>query len=199
VRISPRKLSGRAMAALLAITAIAVLAASAHAADDPWSKGASWVSIRAGYAKSLSTGAPNGFAGYGFGYSHFLSDRLSFGVFVHHELLGKFGGAAEIEVPMTAEYAWHFKWKTPLHPYLGGGVGAFYHQVYRSGADRAHFLPATVYKFGVDAPLDRHSVLGIDMRVASVASDDETHDPVFGTDRPHSGRWSAKLNYARAF
>ena len=199
MRKSLRMLPARTAALVVAVAAIAALAAPARAADEPWQKGAAWASFRAGYAKSLAGGAPSGIGGFGFGYSRFLSDRLSLGVFVHDELLGKFGGAAEIEVPMTAEYAWHFRWKTPLRPYIGGGVGAFYHKIYRSGADRSSFEPGTVFKFGVDTPLDRRSVLGVDARIASVASDSEIRDPVFGRDTPHSLRWSVKLNYARVF
>jgi hypothetical protein len=186
-------------AAFAAAAALVVACAPAFAADPQWQKGASWISFRAGYAKSLEGGAPNGMGGYGFGFSRMLSNRMSFGMFVHHELLGKFGSAAEIEVPMTAEYAVHFKWRTPVRPYVGLGVGAFYHKIYRSGADRAEFLPATVYKFGADTPLDPHSVLGLDARLAAVASDDETIDPIFGRDKPMSARWSVKLNYARVF
>jgi len=195
----PNVRSRPAAAALTTAAALVLTCASARAQDDPWQKGASWISLRAGYAKSLEGGAPDGMGGYGFGYSRMLSNRVSFGVFVHHELLGKFGGAAQIEVPMTAEYAFHFRWKTPLRPYVGMGVGAFYHKAYRSGADRADFLPATVLKFGADTPLDAHSVLGVDARLATVASDDETLDPVFGRDKPTSLRWSVKLGYARVF
>lgn len=199
MRKSRKTPSGPVVVIAACAVAAAALAATARAADDPWQKGAAWTSIRAGYAKSLASGAPNGAAGYGFGYSRFLSDRLSFGVFVHHELLGRYGGAAQIEVPMTAEFAWHFKWRTPLHPYYGMGVGAFYHKTYRSGADRAQYRPGTIFKFGVDTPLDRHSVLGVDARAASVSNNDETQDPVFGRENPHSLRWSVKLNYSRAF
>lgn len=200
MRVSAIRTSGQITIIALAVAAaVVVWSGAARAADDPWQKGAAWTSVRVGYAKSLAKGAPNGWGGYGFGYSRMVSNRLSFGVFVHHELLGKFGGAAQIEVPMTAEYAWHFRWKTPLRPYLGMGMGAFYHKVYRSGADRAKFQPGIVYKFGVDTPLDRHNVLGVDARLASVQSDDETFDPVFGRDRASSHRWSIKLNYSRAF
>jgi len=195
----PTLRSRPAAAAFAAVVALIVSCASARAQDDAWQKGASWVTFRAGYAKSLEGGAPDGMGGYGFGFSRMLSHRVSFGVFVHHELLGKFGGAAQIEIPMTAEYAFHLRWKTALRPYVGLGVGAFYHKVYRSGADRADLLPATIYKFGADTPLGVHSVLGVDARLASVASDDETLDPVFGRDKPTSLRWSVKLGYSRVF
>lgn len=182
-----------------AVVALLVTCARAGAADDPWQKGAAWASFRAGYAKSLEGGAPNGMAGYGFGFSRMLSDRFSLGFFVQHELLGKYGGAAQIEIPATAEYAMHFRLKTPLRPYVGVGVGAFYHKHYRSGADRAEMLPATIFKFGADVPLDAHNVLGMDARMASVLNDDERFDPVFGKPKPQSLRWSVKLNYARVF
>ena len=187
------------LACAAAVAVLLALGAPARAADDPWQKGASWTSFRVGYAKSLDGGAPNGMAGYGIGFSRMLTDRFSLGFFVHHELLGKFGAASQIEVPATAEYALHFRWKTELRPYVGAGLGAFYHKVYRSGINRSAFLPATIFKFGADAPLDAHNVLGVDARVASVATDDETIDPVFGKPKPRSGRWSIKLSYSRVF
>lgn len=182
-----------------AVVALLVTCARAGAADDPWQKGAAWASFRAGYAKSLDGGAPNGMAGYGFGFSRMLSDRFSLGFFVQYELLGKYGDAAQIEIPVTAEYAMHFRMKTQLRPYVGVGVGAFYHKNYRSGADYAEVLPATIYKFGADVPLDAHNVLGMDARMASVLNDIETVDPVFGKPKPQSLRWSVKLSYARVF
>ena len=186
----------------MALAALAVTGTSAQAdrgPEEPWKKGARWVSFRAGYVKSLEGGAPNAMAGYGFGLSKMLSDRVALGFFVHHELLGKFGAAAQIEIPITAEYAFHFNWNTPLRPYVGVGVGAFYHKIYRSGADRTELQPAAVFKFGADVPVDARNVLGVDARLANVTSDDETVDPVFGKSKPSSLRWSLKLNYSRVF
>lgn len=188
-----------ARAALAAsLTALAVTAGVAGA-DEAWKRGTSWATFRVGYAKSLEGGAPNGWAGYGFGFSRMMSERASLGFFIHHELLGKFGAAAQIEIPVTAEYAYHIQWKTPLRPYVGMGLGAFYHKIYRSGADRAEVLPAMVFKFGADAPLDDHNLLGMDARVATVGNDDETVDPVFGKPKATSVRWSIKLAYSRKF
>src|SRR6266567_5507792 len=154
------------LTAVAAAAALVLACAQAGAADNPWQKGAGWVSIRAGYAKSLAKGAPNGMGGYGFGYSRMVTDRVSVGVFIHHELLGMFGRAAQIEIPTTLEYAWHFPMKTAMRPYIGAGVGAFYHKVYRS-VDRSHFDSATIFKLGADTPLDRRSLLGVDLRFAS--------------------------------
>ena len=182
-----------------AVAAALVACLPGWAAADPWQKGANWTSFRVGYAKSLDGGAPNGMGGGGFGFSRMISDRVSLGCFVHYELLGKFGDAALIEIPATAEYALHFRWKTALRPYVGIGVGGFYQKVSGSGSPRADFLPGTIFKFGADSPLDDHNVLGFDARVASVGTDDETLDPVFGRASPRSIRWSVKLNYARTF
>ena len=191
----------RSAQALLAaaLAALIVTSARAEGIDEPWQKGSRWVSFRAGYAKSLEGGAPNAMGGYGFGLSRMLSDRVSLGFFIHHELLGKYGGAAQIEIPITAEYAFHLRWNTPLRPYVGMGVGAFYHKIYRSGADRTEMQPAAIFKFGADAPLDARNLIGMDARLAAVASDDETVDPVFGKSKPSSLRWSIKLNYSRVF
>ncbi len=109
-----------------------------------------------------------------------------------------FGRAAQIEIPTTLEYAWHFPMKTAMRLYIGAGVGAFYHKVYRS-VDRSHFDSATIFKLGADTPLDRRSLLGVDLRFASVSGDDRTPDPVFGREEVGSKRWSVKLNYARVF
>ena len=195
-RFLPSRIVLAAFAASLA--ALAVTGGAARA-DAPWKRRTSWATFRVGYAKSLEGGAPNGMAGYGFGFSRMMSERVSLGFFIHHELLGKFGGAAQIEIPVTAEYAYHIQWDTPLRPYVGMGVGAFYHKIYRSGADRAEVLPAMVFKFGADAPLDDHNLLGLDARVANVGNDDETVDPVFGKPNPTSLRWSVKLAYSRVF
>src|SRR5205823_6524779 len=54
----------------------------------PWSRHAQWMSVRAGYAKISAEGAPDGLAGYGFGYARFIMNRWSVGGYVHHELLG---------------------------------------------------------------------------------------------------------------
>jgi hypothetical protein len=188
-----------ARAALVASLAALAVSAGGAGADEPWPRRTTWASFRVGYAKSLEGGAPNGWAGYGFGFSRMMSERVSLGFFIHHELLGKFGGAAQIEIPVTAEYAYHIQWKTPLRPYVGTGLGAFYHKIYRSGADRADVLPAVLFKFGADAPLDDHNLLGLDARVANVFNDDETVDPVFGKSKPTSVRWSVKLAYSRKF
>ena len=190
----------RTAAALAAVaTALVVACAYAEVIDGPWQKGATWTTFRAGYAKSLEGGAPNAMGGVGFGFDHMLSDRVSLGAFIHYELLGKYGAAAQIEIPITAEYAFHMKLSTPLRPYVGIGVGAFYHKIYRTGADRTDLLPATIFKFGADTPLDEHNVLGIDARIARVANDNETVDPVFGKPKAASARWSVKLCYSRVF
>jgi len=189
----------RLVAASVAATALVVTCARAEVIDDPWQKGTTWTTFRAGYAKSLEGGAPNGMAGFGFGFSHMLSNRVSLGLFIHYELLGKYGAAAQVEIPISAEYAYHIRWSTPLRPYVGIGLGAFFHKNYRTGADRTNLLPATIFKFGADTPLDEHNVLGVDARVARVVNDDETVDPVFGKPKATSARWSIKLCYSRAF
>jgi outer membrane protein W len=102
-------------------------------------------------------------------------------------------------MPITAEYAYALHWNTALRPYVGVGLGAFYHKIYRSGADRTDLLPATVFKFGADTALDPHNVLGLDARAAWVLNDDEVVDPVFGKSKPTSIRWSVKLQYSRVF
>src|SRR4051794_26499810 len=118
---------------VLAAPAFAASAASGDSVN--WSKGRQWVSLRAGYAKSTVGGSADGNLGGGLGVSWFYTRRWSVGAYVHDELLGKFGGSAEIEMPITLEVVRHTRWGSALHPYLGFGAGMFRHRYFRTGDD----------------------------------------------------------------
>ena len=189
-----------AAAALACGIVVPALAATASAPDDAaWAKGSQWLALRAGYAKSTAEGAGDGMVGYGFGYRRFLSRKWALGMYVHHDLVGRFGAASEIEVPMTLEIARHFNWKTPLHPYLGLGGGTFYHKHYRTGADRSELQPGGYLTLGADTPIARGRALGFDVRMAVVKQDKNSVDPVFGREKANAVHWSIKLNYAVAY
>src|SRR6266571_2282537 len=103
--------------------------------DDPLAQfqvGRSWLSVRGGYAKSGELASANGNLGFGLGYSRFVFRHVAVGLYGHGDLLGKFGAAAEIEYPITAELTYHLQWKTALRPYFGAGGGAFLHKYFRT-------------------------------------------------------------------
>jgi hypothetical protein len=174
-----------------------VLAASVARADnEQWADDARWVSIRFGLAKVAPERAPDGNLGYGFGYQRFLDRKWSFGTFVHHEVVARYGRAALVEVPVTVEFARHFAWKTPARPYIGAGWGAFYAKSYRTGADESKFRTGGYLLTGVNVAIDAHSLLGFDMRVI-VERGTRSSNPVFPNEKSSTLGWSVKLNYAR--
>jgi hypothetical protein len=169
-----------------------------RALDGPWAKGANWMWIGAGYARSGGQNAGDALGGYGVGYQHMLGDRWSFGSSIHHEILGHIGNSYEISVPMTAEFTRHFKWKTAMRPYLGIGGGYYFHKFYRTTHDYTG-APAGGWhvSFGTDLPLDDRHVLGLETHVGFIKGRGETVvNPVFGPERSAISIWSVKLNWA---
>ncbi len=172
-----RAAAGIAVALLCAAAPAARAADTAPAADHEWSRGSQWFSMRAGYAKGSGDFAPNGMVGYGFGYRRFVLDRWSIGAFVHHELLGRFGGAADIEVPMTVEIVRHTRWGAAFYPYAGVGAGAYYRKYYRTGQGFSGFDPGAYLTLGAHTPITKAGLLGLDIRLSRVDAPDE--NPVF--------------------
>lgn len=192
------RMSG-AVACALVLAMTVGLTLSARAAGGPWDKGSRWISLRAGYAKSTERQAANGSLGYGFGYTRFLSRKWAVGASAQYDVLGRYGHAAQVEVPFTAELTRHFAWKTPLRPYLGLGDGAFFEKTYRTGQDAGAFRNGIYVTGGFNAPLDPRHLLGLDTRVAFVNGDKSITDPVFGVGHTTSVHWSVKLNWALAY
>ncbi len=155
-----------ALAGAAAVPAFA--AGSSAAAGDVLKRGSQWMSVRAGYAKAAGEEAPSGLVGGGFGYRRFVLDRWSVGGFVHYEWLGRFGTAAEISVPLTLEVVRHSRWGSSAYPYVGFGGGAFYHKLYRTGADASGYTPGRYVVCGLHVPVSKQGLLGIDLRMASV-------------------------------
>ena len=189
--------------ASLAVVAMFLQFAPAHAAgilnEKAWDHGSQWLSLRFGFAKERGRYSPNGNVGYGFGYSRMVSTKLSIGANFQHDLLGKFGGAALIAMPTTLEALWHFRWKTPLRPYVGGGLGAVYRKAYRTGADASDIEPAYSFTLGANTPIDKAHLLGIDVRFASVANKGWAYNPTYLTRRPSNTLVSVKLNYSLTY
>lgn len=214
-----------ATVAVLALASLGPGAQPARAADSTFVEpgfavGAQWLSARAGYAKATGEQSPDGMVGYGFGYRRFFMNRWAAGAFVHHELLGRFGAAARIEIPLTLEITRHTRWGAAFHPYAGVGGGAFFEKTYRSGADASGFKAARFAVLGFHAPLASGQLLGLDIRVAVVDKPDAT--PTFvGLPPGHSDlgdvlanpnlivinddksktemHWSVKVDYAFAY
>jgi hypothetical protein len=188
-----------------------------------WGGGRNWLSVRAGYAKSTVNEAGHGGFGYGFGFSRMLEPvkiwrwtllkHFSLGGYVHYEMLDHYFDAAEIEVPASLELVRHFRWNTPLRPYLGFGAGSFYRKAYRTGADTRSVRNGGYLTFGGNAPIGGPSLLGIDVRVIRVDSGYDPPNPVFGTgsgrqhqtpagpvfERRPGTHWSAKINYTLVY
>jgi hypothetical protein len=166
---------------------------------DAWNKGKSWLSLRAGYARSSESGSADGNVGAGAGYARFLSSRWSLGLVVEDNLLGKFGAGAEIEYPVTLELLRHYQWKTALRPYLGFGGGAYYHKYYRTGDDTASWRSGFYFAGGINAPVSPHFQLGVDGRVQFVSGDQSVNNPLFGAEDAQLTQYGLKLVVARTF
>jgi hypothetical protein len=164
----------------------------------PWQRGKLWVSLRAGGAKSTANGAANGSFGGGLAISKMIFERVSVGLVGHGDLLGKFGGAAEIEYPITVEALYHVGWKTQARPYLGLGAGAFYHKFFRTGQDGSAVRGGFYYVGGVNALVSPRAVLGVDGRLA-IVSGKAADNPVFGHQQGRLVHLSLKLAYSLAF
>ena len=170
-------------AALMAVTLACAVAApafaagSADATEGLLKRGSQWMSARAGYAKVAGDVVPDGMIGLGFGYRRFVLDNWSVGGFVHYDLLGRFAGAADIEVPFTFEVVRHSRWGAAVFPYVGVGAGAFYRKYYRTGADASYFTPGRYLTFGAQTPISTRGFLGLDVRMAVVDKPD--HNPSF--------------------
>ncbi len=190
---------GEALACLIAgAAALALTIVPARAATGPWDDDARWISMRAGYAKSGARFAPSGAFGYGFAYTWFLADGVAWSASVQHDLLGRYGRAAEIEVPVMAEFTRHFRWSTAARPFLGAGWGFIYHKTYRTGADESGFRQGFYITTGGNAALDAGSLLGFDVRLM-LEQDTRSINPTFPNTEASSTVWSAKLIYSRVF
>jgi hypothetical protein len=167
-----------------AVTVPVFAAGSSDAAGDILKRGSQWMSVRAGYAKATGDQAPNGLLGGGFGYRRFVLNRWSVGCFAHYEWLGRFGTATEISVPLTLEFVRHSRWGAAAYPYVGVGAGAYYHKLYRTGADVSGFSPGRYLTCGIQIPVRKQGFLGFDLRMATVEKLDA--NPVFAG--PDGGR-----------
>ena len=163
----------------------------------PWVAGANWTSFRLGTAFSTVKDSPEGGIGVGFGMHHFFSRRWSGGFQADLDVLGKFSGGTEMELPLTLQFTRHMKFgSNTLRPYLGFGGGAYFHRYYRTGGDEANLRPAAIFATGLNTPIGPSSVLGFDVRMA-YQGDAQSDDPLFPNAETHAMHWSFKVCYQR--
>jgi hypothetical protein len=165
----------------------------------PWDKGATWLSVRAGYARAAYRSAGPGNAGFGFGVNRMLNPRWSFGGYAQYDVLGKFGHAVESEAPFTLELARHYRFGEAFRPYLGVGGGTYYHKNAGTGADLSDPRGGGYLLLGGNTPLDARQLLGIDIRMAVVKGEKDRINPVFGVEKGSTIHWSAKLNWSLTY
>lgn len=189
-----RALRGAMPLALAGVLAL-VSAAPARAAGDAWGAGATWLTVRAGYAKITGEGSGEGLPGGGLGFRHMFSDRWGLGVFAQVDGLAHRGASARVAVPFTVEITRHFRWTPTLVPYLGVGGGVWLNKVYRTGEDRTDALNGSYVVFGADTPIAPGSLLGTDWRVGTIEGASGVSNPVFGHISESRVVWSAKLDW----
>jgi hypothetical protein len=195
-RIDRRALGAPRRALLCLAVAAAAFAAPARAQDDPWGAGAQWATAKAGYAKAAGKSAADGNVGFGLAYSRFFVDQISLGMAVHYEVLGRYSGPAEVEIPVTAEVAYHLKMARDAKPYFGLGWGLFFHRYMNTPEDESETRPGFFATTGVNALLDEHSLIGVDARLV-VQGGAMTENPVFPFDDTRNIHWSVKVAYTR--
>jgi hypothetical protein len=186
----------RWLAAVTLWAAVMLAPVSAGAAGDPWSEDVSWISVRAGSASSGARFAPDGGFGYGFSYTWFLSNQLAWTATAQHDLLGHYGRAAEMEVPLTVEFTRHFHIATTTRPFIGLGWGGIFHKVYRTGDDASGFRQGVHLTIGGNSMLGATSLIGVDARLM-LEQDTRSINPTFPNIEPSTSNWGVKLTYSR--
>jgi len=163
----------------------------------PWVGGANWTSFRIGTAFSTVKDSPEGGIGVGFGMHHFMNRRWSGGFQADLDVLGKFSGGTEMELPITLQFTRHMRFHSnTMRPYLGIGAGAYFHRYYRTGDDEANLRPAAILATGINTPIAPHSVLGFDVRMA-YQGDAQSNNPLFPNEETTAIHWSFKVCYQR--
>ncbi|MBI1798267.1 MAG: hypothetical protein HYR73_01105 [Candidatus Eisenbacteria bacterium] len=153
-----------------------------------WDKGATWVTLRLGFADALYGQSGPGSVGAGFGFSRMLSRQWALSGMAERNTVGQFGEARESEIPFTIELDRHINMGPTFRPYFGFGGGTFYHKFSGTGADRSDVMGAGLVAIGGNIVVSPHSMVGLDLRMAFVSALGGTlpPDPVFG-EQPATG------------
>jgi len=195
VRGGGRARTGLVLAGLMAMT---LSAAPAGAAGEPWDKDHHWVSARIGVAKSGATLAAGGNVGYGFGYTWMLGNSVGWSASAGYDVLGKYGAAAEVEIPLTTDFTKHFRMGPAARPYLGLGWGVIYHKTYRTGADETGFRQGIYLATGANTAIGGMGLVGVDFRYM-IEQDTRSINPTFPNDAASSSVMSLKVSYSYVF
>ena len=164
----------------------------------PWDTGANWVTVRAGYNRATYRTAADGNVGWGFGATHMINTGWSISALVERNVLGKFGDAAESEIPFTLELSRHLKWGATFRPYYGFGGGTYYHKFAKTTQDLSEVRGGGFLAGGGNIAVSPRNLLGIDARLAFVSSlkQKPPDDPVFGPQKDSSARFSIKAGWS---
>lgn len=177
---------------------VALAPVYARAESGPWDKNSNWVSFRVGTARSGAKLAPGGSVGYGFGYSWLLGTNLAWSASAGYDVLGKYGGAAEMEIPITTDFTRHFAMGPAARPYMGLGWGVIYHKTYRTGADESGFRQGIYFATGANMSLGGANMVGLDFRYM-IEQDTRSINPTFPNTNASGSVTSLKISYSRVF
>lgn len=187
--------------ATLAMISLAIpRAASAAAAPthDMLARGSQWLTVKGGYAKSGVPESPDANLGFGLTYSWFFKRQMSVAAAVQYDVLGRYQGPAEIEIPVTVEGTYHFKWPTQAIPYMGLGTGYAFHSYKYTGDDSQEKRWIGYVLGGLDLPISEHALLGADVRLAWETGG-KSDNPWFPSDDNTVMHTSLKLSYTYGF
>jgi len=163
----------------------------------PWRRGATWMSFRLGVSGSKVENSPDAGIAFGVGGMHFRNPKWAYGLNLDVDVLGKFNGATQMEIPITLELSRHMRWGTDtFRPFLGTGLGAYYYRTYRTGADATDVRPGFHLSGGFNSTISNSALLGVVARGA-LQWGAELDDPYFPNDSNSAVHWSVKLNYSR--
>jgi hypothetical protein len=163
----------------------------------PWRRDANWMTFRFGTSGSKVENSPDAGIALGIGGMHFRSPRWAYGLNLDVDVLGKFNGATQMEIPITVELSRHMRWGSDtFRPFLGTGLGAYYYRTYRTGADATDVRPGFHLSGGFNSPISGSALLGVVARGA-VQWGAELDDPYFPNESNTAVHWSVKLSYIR--
>ena len=198
----------------LAALGLGSLTAPARGEVDPWRPGSNWLYVRAGYAKSAAEGAGDGGGGAGFGFRHMLSSSRvnewkvfgfrplpfvhwslfkgwSFGGFAEFNLLGSYGEAKEIEVPVALDMTRHIMLKGDVKPYVRSVRAVLPHH---PGTGDTSARRGERVRVGLDIRSRPPRCSGW-TRGSRASTPSKPVNPVFGPGKTEATHWSVKLAY----
>lgn len=166
----------------------------------PLERGSHWAFVRGGLAKAADKFAPNANLGFALGVRQMVFKQTSLGLIFQRDVLGKFGDAEETENALTVELLRHFHWSDDIEPYFGLGGGTFHNSIKGTGIyDGAERMSGITVVTGVNTPITPRQLLGLDIRLASIAGKIGPDNPVFGPKRVGIIHYGVKIDYIVTF